>query len=154
MNGQERLERIQEVLIEIDERLENGAILIVEGKKDRESLLRLGIRDSIMMVSQMPLLDLSEAVYRNTKDVILLTDWDRRGDQIASLISKYLRSMGLIPDCRLRGILRALVKKEIKDVESLDKYVMRLESSIKGCPPTGLSSDYHSTHSYIPELRS
>ncbi|HDM35674.1 MAG TPA: hypothetical protein ENG09_00270, partial [Candidatus Syntrophoarchaeum butanivorans] len=62
MNGQERLERIQEVLIEIDERLENGAILIVEGKKDRESLLRLGIRDSIMMVSQMPLLDLSEAV--------------------------------------------------------------------------------------------
>jgi len=154
MNGQERLERIQEVLIEIDERLENGAILIVEGKKDRESLLRLGIRDSIMMVSQMPLLDLSEAVYRNTKDVILLTDWDRRGDQIASLISKYLRSMGLIPDCRLRGILRALVKKEIKDVESLDKYVMRLESSIKGCPPTGLSSDYHSTHSHITELRS
>lgn len=127
MDKAERLERIQDLLSEIDERLENGAVLIVEGKKDRESLLRLGIRDSIMTLSRMPLLDFSEAVCRSTADAILLTDWDRRGNNIASRISKYLRSLGIMPDCRLRGRLQALVKKEIKDVESLDKYIMKLQ---------------------------
>jgi len=76
----------------------------------------------------MPLLDFSEAVCRSARDVILLTDWDRGGDQMTSLLSRHIRSLGVIPDCRLRGMLRSLVKKEIKDVESLHKYVMHLEA--------------------------
>jgi len=51
VNRRERLLQIQKLLDEIDTRLEGGAVLIVEGKKDRESLLELGIRDSIMVVS-------------------------------------------------------------------------------------------------------
>jgi 5S rRNA maturation endonuclease (ribonuclease M5) len=57
---------------------------------------------------------------------VLLTDWDSKGDEMARNIEHHLRSMGSSPDAELRSRLKKLVKKEIKDVESLSHYMERM----------------------------
>ena len=78
MDDCKRLQKIQEVLDELAGRAGQGAIILVEGRRDRESLDALGIRGRIVMTSQEQLFNLAERV-AGEKDVIVLSDWDERG---------------------------------------------------------------------------
>jgi len=98
----------------------------VEGKRDVIALKKLGFRGDIETASHQPLLNFSETIANTGKDVIILTDWDRRGSLLASTIARYMRNLGTEPNLAIRGHLKSLVKKEIKDVESLYTYVMKL----------------------------
>jgi len=51
---------------------------------------------------------------------------DKKGDEMAKTIEVHLRSAGVRPDLEIRSRLKKLVKKEIKDVESLSVYVERM----------------------------
>ncbi len=77
------------------------------------------------MTSQKQLLNLAEHVSRY-KDVIVLPDWDERGEEVARNAEIFLKSSGACPDCTIRKKLRHLTKKEVMDVESLYGYVERL----------------------------
>ena len=73
---------------------------------------------------------LAEELAKTGRDLIILTDWDRRGDILAEKITGYLRNFGVEPDLRVREILSSLVKKEVKDVESLYTYVVKLRDMV------------------------
>lgn len=103
-----------------------GAVIIVEGMRDEKALRSLGIKGPVIMASRRPALDLAEDVARNHKDIIILTDWDEKGDEMALKIEQHLRSVGSRADLEIRSHLKRLVKKEIKDVESLGFYVERM----------------------------
>ena len=77
------------------------------------------------MASRRSALDLAEDAARNYPQIILLTDWDRKGDEMCRTIERHLRSVGSRPDGEIRSRLKKLVKKEIKDVESLSQYTER-----------------------------
>ena len=51
---------------------------------------------------------------------------------VARRILKYLLSYGIMPDTQIRLRIRALVKKRIKDVESLNNYVNKLRYEVHG----------------------
>lgn len=127
MNECERLEEVQAIIGEITELAKNGAVLLVEGKRDRDSLISLGIRGEIIQTSQKQLFNLAESLAREKRQVIVLSDWDERGDEVARQVETYLKADGVQPKCELRESLKSLVKKEIKDVESLYSYVERLK---------------------------
>jgi len=55
----------------------------------------------------------------------MLTDWDAKGDEMALNIDMHLRSVGVRADLDIRNRLKKLVKKEIKDVQSLSLYMER-----------------------------
>ena len=118
---------------DIAARAEGGAVILVEGLRDRDSMKSLGIEGNIVMTSQEPLFNLAERVSRQSMDVIVLTDWDERGEEVARNVDAYLKSNGSRPDLEPRKKLRFLTKKEVKDVESLHGYIVRLrrECSIK-----------------------
>lgn len=78
------------------------------------------------MTSQEPLFNLAERVSRLSGDIVILTDWDERGEEVARNVETYLKSNGSRPDTEPRKKLRMLTKKEVKDVESLHGYVERL----------------------------
>ena len=107
-------------------RAENGAVILVEGVRDKASLEALGIRDNVVMTSQEMLFNLAERVSHMSTDVIVLTDWDERGEEVARNAETYLLSNGSKPDMESRKRLRLLTKKEVKDVESLHGYIERL----------------------------
>nr|CAH04799.1 conserved hypothetical protein [uncultured archaeon] len=104
----------------------NGSVILVEGRRDREALDALGIRGEIMMTSQKQLFTLCEELARSGGDVIILSDWDDRGEEVAGLVQTYLEADGLRPDLEIRNKVRQLVRKEIKDVENLHRYIARL----------------------------
>ena len=103
-----------------------GAAIIVEGRHDEMALRALGLPGPVIMASHRRALDLAEEAARSFTDIVLLTDWDSKGDEMARNIEHHLRSVGSRPDAELRSRLKKLVKKEIKDVESLSLYVERM----------------------------
>lgn len=128
----ERLERLEEVLLELNEYAHKGAILIVEGRKDADSLRCLGIKGEIRFATQQPLFDLSESLSNSKKEIVLLTDWDKKGELIAKKLMKHLLIHGIIPKTDIRSKLRSLSKKRIKDIESLNNYVNKLRYEVHG----------------------
>ncbi|NPE30884.1 toprim domain-containing protein [Methanococcoides sp. SA1] len=127
-----RLESIELILAELVESSNNGDIILAEGKRDIVSLKKLGINGSIELVTQSPLSEISERVASENKRVIVLTDWDRRGNILAAKLSEDLVYLGADVDMQLRDKLSSLVKKEIKDVESLYTYVIKLRKIVTG----------------------
>lgn len=128
----ERLEKLEEIILELKEFAQAGAIIIVEGRKDEGSLRYLGINGDFQFASQQPLLDLTDSLSKTGKDIVLLTDWDKRGSLVACKIIKYLSAYGIVPNTEIRLRLRSLSKKRIKDVESLNNYVNKLRYEIHG----------------------
>lgn len=128
----ERLEMLEELILELQDQSDTGAIIIVEGRKDVESLRSLGIKGDIRLSSQQPLFDLTEQLSRRGKDIVLLTDWDRKGGMMARKIRDHFQAFGITPNTDIRAKIGFLVKKRIKDIESLERYIGRLRYELKG----------------------
>lgn len=120
------LEALEELIAALLEASSLGAAVIVEGRHDEMALRALGLSGPVIMASHRRALDLAEEAARSFSAIVLLTDWDSKGDEMARNIELHLRSMGSRPDTGLRSRLKKLVKKEIKDVESLSLYMERM----------------------------
>ena len=122
-----RLELFEAIIDEIIERSQTGAIIIVEGKRDVIALKKLGITGHIKTSTHPPLLVFAENLAKDATQIIILTDWDRRGDILADRITTYLQNIGITPDLDIRRRISSLVKREVKDVESLYTYMVKLK---------------------------
>jgi 5S rRNA maturation endonuclease (ribonuclease M5) len=120
------LDALEEQISALLEASDQGAAIIVEGMRDMQALRALGINGPIILASRRPALELAEDAARRYKEIIVLTDWDRKGDEMARLIDQHLRAAGIRADLDIRNRLKKLVRKEIKDVESLSLYVERM----------------------------
>ena len=125
----ERLEKLEELILELKNLSDAGVIIVVEGRKDVESLRSLGINGDIKLSSQQPLLNFTEVLSRCGKDIVILTDWDRKGSMAARKIIDYLHAYGIVPNTDIRAKIGFLVKKRIKDIESLSKYMGKLRTT-------------------------
>jgi 5S rRNA maturation endonuclease (ribonuclease M5) len=128
-----RLERVEELLSELSDYSERGAIIIVEGKRDILSLKRLGIEGDFELATRYSLFNFSERIAKLGRQVIILTDWDRRGDLLATKLSEYFENFGLKPELQIRNKLKLISQKEIKDIESLYNYVSKLRLKTGSC---------------------
>ena len=128
----ERLERLEELILELQALADSGAIIVVEGRKDAESLRMLGIKGEIRLASQQPLLEFTEFLSKSGKEIVLLMDWDKKGGMVARKIIRYLLDYGIMPNTDIRSRIRALTKKRIKDIESLNNYVSKLRYALHG----------------------
>lgn len=121
--------RLRKLIEELIDRSESGAVIVVEGFKDVVALRDLGVRGEILTSSSVSDADLVDIVGR--RDVIILTDCDRRGKQIEkNLVSKFL-SWGVTPDTELKKKIFALVRKDITTVESLAGYYIKVKRELK-----------------------
>jgi len=120
------LEALEELIASLLDASCQGAAVIVEGRRDLQALRALGLPGPVIMASRRRALDLAEDAARNYPQIILLTDWDGKGDEMCGTIERHLRSLGSRPDKEIRSRLKKLVKKEIKDVESLSQYAEKM----------------------------
>lgn len=106
----------------------SGAAIIVEGRRDGEALRELGAEGSIILASRRSALDLAESAASRFNEIIVLTDWDREGDELAAKIEGHLRCTRAHANLEIRRRLKRLLRKEIKDVESLSRYMERMRN--------------------------
>lgn len=128
----ERLESIEEIILELQALADTGAIIVVEGRRDVASLRQLGINGEIRLASQQPLLEFTEQLSKSGKEIIVLTDWDKRGGMMARKIIDDLLFHGITPNTDIRSRIGILVRKSIKDIESLNTYVNRMRYELQG----------------------
>ena len=120
------LEALEKQIAALLEASREGAAIIVEGQRDERALRALGATGPIIMASRRPALDLAEDAARRYKEIVILTDWDLKGEEMARIMEQMLLHTPSHVDMEIRERLKKLVRKEIKDVESLSIYVERM----------------------------
>lgn len=117
---------ILEVLDDLEE-LSAGTPVVVEGLKDVRALKRLGVGRNVVSLGRgLSVFAFCEALSKSHKEVVVLTDWDRKGGKLARMLREAFEANEVRADTDLRARLVLLTKKDIKDIESLPKYVERL----------------------------
>ena len=125
----ERQERIQQILACLIEESALGTPIIVEGKKDLDTLRVLGVQGQILTAktggkSRLDLI--SEIEKSGNKEIILLLDFDRRGREWTAILRQSLEKAKIKVDVTFRKGLVRFTGKELKDVEGLATYLRTL----------------------------
>ena len=124
----DRAERLREILEHLQE-INKGVPVIVEGKKDVSALRSLGLTgDIITLHNGSGLYDFCDDIAEKFHRVILLLDWDRKGEDLNRVLSAHLRGHWE-EFSSFRELFRLLCQKEIKDIEGIPKLLRRLEGN-------------------------
>ena len=129
--NEKRLELIKKVLERLEILSAKGIPIIVEGRKDVQTLNYLGISGDIVMAktSGKSFLDvLNEVEQKGASEVILLFDFDRPGKEWTRKICSYLERMKITPNLLFWRMLRGLVGRDVKDIEGLATYLENLKT--------------------------
>jgi 5S rRNA maturation endonuclease (ribonuclease M5) len=119
----EILEQVQELIDELRGYAAEGTPILVEGSRDRKALRELGVRGQIFQISgKKTALNFLDGLV-GYKQVVIMTDFDRTGDEMAKFCAKHLKGLGPKPIIDLREKLRALLRKDIKDIQGLAKFL-------------------------------
>ncbi len=110
-------------LNELIERSKEGAIILVEGRRDVQALRELGVEGKIVPVSNVPK---ASIVDRVEGDVIILTDWDEKGEILKRCLFNMLLSNGIVADIEIRR--RIFSSVDVTEVEDLTKALIRLQT--------------------------
>jgi 5S rRNA maturation endonuclease (ribonuclease M5) len=127
-----KLLRLNEELEELKYYGEQGVPILIEGKKDEKALRELGIEGDFIKVSGSPLnlFEIAEIAAESSPKVIILTDFDKKGNQLAKRLSRDIQSLGSYPDMQIRRKIMGMTRKYIKDIQSLPKHINRLELEV------------------------
>ncbi len=125
----EKEEKLLQILERLAKESSKGTPIIVEGKKDVESLRALGIEGKIITSktggrSRLNLISQIES--SGVKEVILLFDFDRTGREETAHMKQQLEKCRIKANSLFRAELIGLVGKEVKDIEGLDAYTATL----------------------------
>jgi len=122
--------------------------ILVEGQRDVAALRALGCRGRILVIhTGEPLVVVAERLASELREVILLTDWDRKGDAFFESFAGTLAREGVRCDRSFRDKIPAYARNAFKDVESLAGHVARGLHKFHGKAlaehAEGLSLDLH-----------
>jgi len=130
---EKKLEKIQHLLDDLAVELSGGTPVIVEGKKDMESLKKLELIGDMISAktSGKTFLDvLREVEKRGKSEVILLMDFDKRGREWTKRLAANLETMRIKPNLVFWKELSSLLGRDVKDIEGLSSYVQTLKAKI------------------------
>jgi 5S rRNA maturation endonuclease (ribonuclease M5) len=108
---------------------EQGIPVLIEGQKDERALRELGVNGNFIKVSGsgLKLFEIAEMAVQSASRVVILTDFDRKGNELAKRLSEDIQSLGSHPDLRLRRMIMGMTRRYIKDIESLPRHMEQLE---------------------------
>jgi 5S rRNA maturation endonuclease (ribonuclease M5) len=128
IEDRERAERLREVLEALNE-VNKRVPVIVEGKRDAIALRKLGLVGEIITLHRgKGLYDFCEEIVERFTKVVILLDWDEKGELLNRTVSENLTGHWE-EFAAFRGILKILCQKDIKDIEGIPKLLLRLEGN-------------------------
>jgi 2,5-diamino-6-(ribosylamino)-4(3H)-pyrimidinone 5'-phosphate reductase len=133
----EKEEKILQILDALAEESAKGTPIVVEGKKDLETMHSFGIKGTILTAKTggKSFLDIiSEIEQTGAAEVVLFLDFDRRGKEGTKLLKQNLERTKTKPNTKFWHDLSVLLGKEIQCVESLAAYVETLKKRIGDSP--------------------
>ncbi len=99
--------------------------IIVEGPKDKASLQKFGLKNIIYLRGK-PLFEVVEWVASLTDECIILTDLDREGKKLYSVLKAELQKQGVRINDKFRNYL--FKETDLRQIEGLYNYVQRQQA--------------------------
>ena len=100
------------------EKLKQAKLIIVEGKKDKVALEKLGIKN--ILVLNGPLYKNIEEISKH-KEVVILTDLDKEGRKLFPRLNSRLQERGIKVDNNFREFL--FKETKLRQIEGIDSYI-------------------------------
>ena len=128
MDYEKSLEDLEEALFGLRE--ENKTVpIIVEGDKDIKALRKLDITGEIIRFNVgLSIPDFCDMISQKYKNIILLTDWDKKGGYLCSTIKKNLESR---VGCNTRYREIFAKRSMIRTLEGLPSWIETLRKKIR-----------------------
>ena len=130
----EKTEKIQQIVTKLVEESAKGKPIVVEGKKDEQTLRILGVNGAIVTVKTggKSFLEATTEIEKlGAKEVILLLDFDRRGKEGTLRLQRNLERSKIKINLMFWCDLQALVGREMQCIESLTAYLSTLQEKTK-----------------------
>lgn len=128
MDYEKSLEDLEKALFDLREENKTAPI-IVEGNKDIEALRKLNITGEIIRFNVgLSIPDFCDMISQKYKNIILLTDWDRKGGYLCSTIKKNLESR---VGCNTRYREIFAKRSMIRTLEGLPSWIETLQKKIR-----------------------
>ncbi|MBO3800094.1 MAG: toprim domain-containing protein [Candidatus Brockarchaeota archaeon] len=107
-----------------------GQLIVVEGSRDRDALLKLGVRTRIMTLRNFLRLAATDWLEKEgLTEIIVLTDFDRRGKFYSRVIKKICSGRAKV-NTHYKYRLRKSLGNWIKDVEGIPGFVRNRLNSV------------------------
>lgn len=132
----QEVEKIENILGRLKEEVDRGTPLIVEGKNDIRALNRLEISGRMIALKSNRNSIFNQLEYDIPgREVIIFTDFDRRGSDLAKSIRNHLQRRGKRVNILFWKRVKKLVGRYVKDVEGLPSYLVKLRRLSGKTPP-------------------
>lgn len=128
-----KFERLNYLIERLKDEAYAGALLIVEGEKDVISLRSIGISSGVIAIKShgKTLQDIMDTISSYGGEVIILTDFDRKGRELAERLHKSLEGVRVKVNLRYWKELYELLNGDIKDIEGLATCLNNLRRKIE-----------------------
>ena len=115
------MKEVIEEFYNIIEKIKNSnTLIIVEGKKDKIALQKLGI-NNVMELSKKPLYQIAEEISNSNDECVILTDLDKKGKEIYGKLNSNLQRNGVKINNKFREFLFKHTK--LRQIEGLHSYL-------------------------------
>lgn len=104
----------------IDKIKNSNILVIVEGKKDRAALQKLGI-NNIIELNKKSLFQIVEDITNSNDECIILTDLDKKGKELYGKLNSDLQRRGLKVNNKFREFLFKHTK--LRQIEGINTYL-------------------------------
>jgi 5S rRNA maturation endonuclease (ribonuclease M5) len=134
---QGRVDKIEQLLEKLIVDSAKDHPIVVEGRKDSQALEQLGVKGKIITAktSGKSFLDVTLEIERQQcRQLILLLDFDRRGQELTKRLTRYLETVKIKANTNYWKELRALAGRDVKDIEGLPTYLQTLNKKLQEKP--------------------
>ena len=109
----------------IEKAKNSNTLIIVEGKKDKAALQKLGL-SNIIELNKKPLFQIVEEVSGSDDECIILTDLDKKGKELYGKLSSDLQKHGVKVNNKFREFLFRHTK--LRQMEGIDTHFEKLQT--------------------------
>ncbi len=110
----------EEFFSRIEKIKDSNTLIIVEGKKDKAALEKLGLVN-VLQLNKRPLFEIVEEVANSNKDCIILTDLDKKGKELYGKLNSDLQKHGVKVNNKFREFIFRHTK--LRQIEGMDSYI-------------------------------
>jgi len=125
----EKIEKILKILDRLAIQSTKGLLIIVEGDNDIDVLRKMAISGEIIAAKKKRsfLALITEIENRDMEEVILLLDFDKRGQEWTKKLTRHLEQTNVKPNNFFWRKLRNLMSHDVKDIEGMLHYLQTLK---------------------------
>jgi 5S rRNA maturation endonuclease (ribonuclease M5) len=130
-------DQIEKALDALRKRSTAGVPIIVEGRRDREALVKLGVNGTFLSLkgggeTKSHFLDRISEFH----DVTILTDFDAKGSELRLWLYQELTRKRIRADDLSWRRIRSLSRAQVRAVEELPSFLISIEAQSRGERPT------------------